>query len=136
MKVALSVWDGHISPVFDVAREMLILSVEGQTVLARQQRLMDDGNPLQKNKELAELGVQTLICGAISKPLLWDLSARGIQVFNFVAGDIETVITAFVAGQLPNPKLVMPGCRVRQPNCRAVRAQNRARRRGRRKSDG
>ena len=35
MKAALTVWDGRISPVFDVSREALVLTIENGAVVAR-----------------------------------------------------------------------------------------------------
>ena len=57
-----------------------------------------------------ELGIETLVCGAISEPLRHELTMRGVKVIGFVAGEIETVVEHFLAGTLPTPALSMPGC--------------------------
>ncbi|MFC1641248.1 NifB/NifX family molybdenum-iron cluster-binding protein [Myxococcota bacterium] len=110
MKVALTVWDGRVSPVFDVSRVAVILTVENGSVVSRCRENIDAPIPSLKLDRLMELGVETLICGAISEPLHRELTIRGVRVLGFVAGKIDEVEQAFTAGQLPTPALSMPGC--------------------------
>jgi predicted Fe-Mo cluster-binding NifX family protein len=70
-----------------------------------------------------ELGVETLICGAISEPVHRELTVRGVKVLRFVAGEIDEVVQAFIAGTLPAPALSMPGCCARQNRFRGGRAR-------------
>jgi len=63
-----------------------------------------------KVAKLAELGVDVLICGAVSRPLAGMIAARGIKLIPFVAGASEQVAAAFLEGTLPAPNFAMPGC--------------------------
>ena len=45
MKVALTVWDGRISPVFDVCREVLVLELEEQVERGRSLLSFEGSNP-------------------------------------------------------------------------------------------
>lgn len=110
MKVALTVWEGRISPVFDVSREALVLTVHSGAVTARTLVTLHAGSPGRKVDRLAELGVDTLICGAMTRAPCEALAARGVTVLGFVAGDVDEVVAAFLAGRLPCPALSMPGC--------------------------
>ncbi|MCU0661208.1 MAG: hypothetical protein MUC50_02665 [Myxococcota bacterium] len=130
MRVALTVWDGRISPVFDVCREALIVSVEKGVVVALSREIVDPVNALLKIQRLVELEVETLICGAISEPLHRELTSRGVRVVGFVAGEIEAVMKAFVAGRLPAPELSMPGCCTRQRRFHGGRELSAGRARG------
>lgn len=123
MKVALTVWDGRISPVFDVCREVLILTIESKTVVSRSSETLGPSEALLKIKRLMDLGVETLICGAISEPLHRELVSRGLEVLGFVAGEIDEVVRAFLSGALPGPSLSMPGCRGRQNRFRGGRGR-------------
>lgn len=114
MKAALTVWEGRISPVFDVSREAVILTIEHGSVAARCSKTIDTPTATLKIDRLVELGVETLICGAISEPLHRELTARGVRVFGFVAGEIDEVLKAWLAGRLSGPSLSMPGCCGRQ----------------------
>lgn len=114
MKVALTVWDGRVSPLFDVSRDALILTVEKGAVVSRRHESIEAPSSALKLERLVSLGVDTLVCGAISEFLRQDLAARGMEVLGFVAGEIEEVVQALVSGTLPCPALSMPGCRDRQ----------------------
>jgi predicted Fe-Mo cluster-binding NifX family protein len=132
MKVALTVWDGRISPVFDVCRELLLITVEGETATSRVNESVGGVHGLLKIERLMELGVETLICGAISEDLRWDLTSRGVDVVGFVAGETEQVLQAFLTGKLP-ASLAMPGCRSRQKALVAELLRRRGRGKGRKR---
>lgn len=110
-KVALTIWEGRISPVFDVCREALVLSVEKGAIAARTREIVEASNDAAKVRRLEALGIQTLVCGAISEPLRREIEARGVRVIAFVAGEVEEVVRAYLDGALPDPGLSMPGCR-------------------------
>jgi predicted Fe-Mo cluster-binding NifX family protein len=123
MKAALTVWDGRVSPVFDVSREAVILVIEKGILGARSTENIEAPTTALKIDRLIELGVGTLICGAISEPLHAELTSRGVKVFGFVAGEIDEVVKALIAGTLPAPALSMPGCCGRQNRFRGSRGQ-------------
>lgn len=114
-RLALTVWEGRISPVFDVFREALILDLVDGRVVSRARSLAPDVDPVDKVRHLAEVGADVLVCGAISEPVRHALTTKGVRVIGFVAGDVDAVVEAFVAGRLPCPELVMPGCCGRTP---------------------
>ncbi len=120
---ALTVWDGRISPVFDVSREVIVLTVQRGAVTARQRESLAAPTPALRVARLVGLGIDTLVCGAISEPLRQALEARGIRILGFVAGEVDEVVAAFVAGSLPTPALSMPGCRGRQRRLRRRRGR-------------
>ena len=110
MKLALATWNGRVSPVFDVARRILLLDVEDGRVTGRREEPLPGTDPLDQADRLAALGPRTLICGAVSQRMEALLTARGVQVVPFTAGPVEEVLAAWLAGDLPNPALSMPGC--------------------------
>ena len=130
MKAAFTVWDGRMSPVFDVSREALILTIENGVVVARSTEGIKTPTATLKLDRLTEIGVETVICGAISEPLHHELTARGVQVVSFVAGEIDDVVASFLAGTLPTPALSMPGCCGRQHRFSGGRGQGGGRRGG------
>jgi predicted Fe-Mo cluster-binding NifX family protein len=107
MKAAMTVWDGRVSPVFDVSRELVILTIENGAVTERRSENIQAPSAALKIERLTELGVETLICGAISEPLHRELTARGVKVVGFVAGEVDEVVQAFLSG---GQLLAMPGC--------------------------
>ena len=110
MKVALTVWNGRISPVFDVSRKILVLDIRNGVVAGRREEAIEGIDPAQKAGKLAEWQVRELICGAVSRPLAGLFAAYGIRTIPFIAGDAEEVIEAYLARKLPNRSMAMPGC--------------------------
>ena len=64
MKLAIPVWQGRISPVFDVAGQLLLVELADGREVARQERMVDETAADERSRKLAELGVETLICAA------------------------------------------------------------------------
>ena len=110
MRLALTLWNGRISPVCDVARRLVMLIVEQGKITARQEFDLLATGPLHQARLLAEHKPDVLVCGAISRSLANLLTAQGIRVLPFVSGTEADVTTAFLKGALPNPDLAMPGC--------------------------
>jgi len=113
MKAAFAVWKDRIAPVFDVARQIHLVEAEGGRIARETQEPLANDLPVQKAIRLAELGAGTLVCGAISRPLQEMVSAYGIRVIPFVAGDLREVIQVWLTGGLNWDAFAMPGCRGR-----------------------
>ena len=114
MKAAFASWNNRIAPVFDVTRQVRVVeSRSGKPVGAAQEAQLD-GPPLARALRLAELGVGTLVCGAISRPLRDLVAGQGIRVIPFVAGDVDSVVRAWLSGKLVGDAFAMPGCRRRR----------------------
>lgn len=126
MRVALATWNGRISPVFDVARKVLLLDIDNGQVVGRHEEELPGTEPQAQAGRLEALAPQTLICGAISQPMADLLAAADILVMAFTAGDVEAVVVAWLAGTLPNPALSMPGCCGRRRGCHGGRYAGRS----------
>jgi len=111
MKAAFANWNQRIAPVFDVARRIHLVEIEdGQIVKESDENLYQD-LAVQVAQHLVALGIETLICGAISQPLQNMIAAHGIQVIAFRSGDLREVITAWLSGELVRSDFyTMPGC--------------------------
>ena len=114
MNLAVSVWQGRIAPLFDVSRHFLLMKVEARRMSARREVCLEDLDPWEKVPRLAELGVETLICGAMSRPLQHQAAAAGIRVIPFVAGGVEGVLNAWLHECLDADDYRMPGCGMRR----------------------
>jgi predicted Fe-Mo cluster-binding NifX family protein len=111
MKTAFAYWEKRIAPVFDTARQLHVVEAEAGQIVAETEEILADNLPVQKAITLTELGVGTLVCGAISRPLREMVAAYGIKVVSFVAGDLNDVIQAWLMGKLKrNDTFAMPGC--------------------------
>jgi predicted Fe-Mo cluster-binding NifX family protein len=110
MRVALTTWNGRVSPVFDVARQLLILDVEENRVTARREEPLPGTDPEAQADRVAALGADVLICGAVSRPMAAWLAAKKVRVMPFTAGAVDEVIAAWLSGKLPGHAWCMPGC--------------------------
>lgn len=110
MKAAFACWQQRIAPVFDTARRLHLIEVAAGAVATEQDAALVDEQPLQRVLRLVELEVGVLICGAISRPLQELVLAYGIEVIPFLAGDLEDIVPAFLAGDLQRGAFAMPGC--------------------------
>lgn len=111
MKTAFSVWNDRIAPVFDVARRVILVDTRATGRDAQTRVLLTGDQPLQKVQELSALGIDHLVCGAISRALQAVLTARGIHVVACVAGDVQAVIDAWQRRHCAIEPFTMPGRR-------------------------
>lgn len=107
--------------MFDVAARLLVADTEDGTIRDRRTVSLSVGEMHARARQVAELGVQALICGAISWPLEQALSSVGVEVIPQTCGDVEKILDAFVAGRLGQNAFLMPGCCVRRRCCRGQR---------------
>ena len=110
MKVALPVWENRISPVFDVARRLVVVVVDGETEIARERVSMQTEAVCPRAQRLVELGVGLLICGAISQALEELLGFHQIAVIPWVRGHVDEVMASYLAGAILQKRFPMPGC--------------------------
>lgn len=113
-KVAFAYWGNRIAPVFDIARQIRIVEVESGRIVGESQEIFPGSLPSHKAVCLAELGVSTLVCGAVSRPVLDIVEAYGIRVIPFISGDVSEVINAWLKGRINDNVFSMPGCGVRK----------------------
>jgi len=127
MKVAMAHWQDRISPVFDVADHLLLLDVEGRREIDRKSLSLAGRSPFERVKELSELGVNVLLCGAISLTLEKALIGAGIRVVGFLGGELENVIQAFLEGSLGDGRIRNASRIETQPGMSTAKATSTAR---------
>lgn len=110
MIVTIPVSDQRISPVFDVARRLLVVEVEHGREVRRTEAVLGQPGATSRLQRLAEVGAEVLICEAISQPLEVALVSAGVKVIPHTCGPVEDVVKAFVSGRLKDDTFVMPGC--------------------------
>ena len=116
MKIAVSVWEGRVSPVFDTASRLLVLEAEKTDDASRFEVFLDEQTCSRKCSRIQALGVEVLICGAISRYFQGILTAAGIRVIPWVCGVVTEVVDAYMDGTLSRPRYLMPGCQGRMSN--------------------
>jgi len=129
MRIAIPQWQGRVSPVFDVAANLLLVEVADSQEVRRQEVALTATDPTKRARQVAALGAEYLICGAISRPLELALLSAGVKVIPHICGCIEEVLTAFRDDVLTDGAFTMPGCcgRRRQGRRGGGRRRNRNR---------
>ena len=109
MTIAIPVWGDRVSPVFDAATTVRVVSVrDGREVERRDVPL---SNPLigARAARLLSLGADVLICGAISNPQALVVRGAGVRVVPWVSGDADEVLAAYLAGRHIEEQFALPG---------------------------
>jgi predicted Fe-Mo cluster-binding NifX family protein len=110
MKVAITCWQGRVSPVLDVASKALLVTLEGDLETMRQEVLIEGTGAMHRAQHILRLGVNTVICGAVSRPLELALGSVGVEVIAHVCGKTDEVLKAFIEERLDDEVYFMPGC--------------------------
>ena len=114
MKVAIPIRNGRVSPVFDAASRVIIVEFEGGEQIGRTEFSIRESSCEARAGMLQDLGVSTLICGAISNHTRRMVERCGIELMPWIVGDIDDVIDAYCSNSLGAEGFNMPGCRRRQ----------------------
>lgn len=109
MKIAIPIWRGRVSCAFDFAHRILLVNVENGSETGRSEIPFPPESDPEKVNVLKSLGVEVLICGAISRWLALQIRASGIKVLPYVVGQTDEVLNAYLTGNLIRPKFVLPG---------------------------
>jgi predicted Fe-Mo cluster-binding NifX family protein len=129
MKIAIPQWERRISPMLDVAGSVLVAGVTDGRVTSRSEVGVTQSDAQELVKMLRQLGVDVVICGAVSRELEMGLHAAGIELSAHICGPVEEVLTAYIENRLEGNAFRMPGCCGR-------RRHDRDRRHCRRRSGG
>ena len=133
MKIAIAIFGTRVSPRFDFAPGFMLVEMTNGEIVSRREIPAEGWDGFERIKELAELAVETVICGAIDQFSLRQLEVRGIKVYSWITGEAEDALSSFQKGQLKSGFMMAQGGRC----CGRWRfRQGRGRGRGRRGSPG
>ncbi len=121
-KIAITVWQDRISPVFDSSQWLQVFDASGESVDSRLEHIGDQ-SPLARVERLKDLDVDILICGAITRSLHMALVSSGMDVYPFVCGDVNTVLHDLLQNRKIDSRFAMPGYgrQMRKRNRRGLR---------------
>ena len=111
MRVGIAIWGTKISPVLDASEEILVVELSGTERSDIETVGLGGWGMMRRARLIGDLGLDTLICGALSDRLAGFLAWTGVRVIPWVSGDVEEVLSAFVDGKLSGQRFAMPGCR-------------------------
>lgn len=111
MKAAIPIFENRISPLFDTAQHLVLVEIENGRELRRAEHALSEAELVPRARRVAGLGVDILICGAISCELKNMLQSAGVEVMPQICGPVEDVLAAFLSGELADMPFLMPGHR-------------------------
>ena len=100
MRLAIPLFGPRVSPRFDCAPRLLVLSLKNGKVVSREEIPLNLLTAWQRVEKLKELGVQIVICGGIDEGSKCWLVDHKIQVVPLVTGEAGRVIKNFLAGRM------------------------------------
>ncbi|MFH1613667.1 MAG: hypothetical protein ABIG61_01090 [Planctomycetota bacterium] len=110
MKLAIPIYNNNISNVFDFAHKLLLVDIENGKEANRSKIALESQSLPKRTGQLKSLGVDVLVCGAVSRLLTNMVTQSGIEILPYVTGPVDNVLGAYMAGQLIRPESSMPGC--------------------------
>ena len=110
MKIAIPVWNGRVSPVFDVAKAIRVVDVDvgSRCVADGSIHSIDVGRPVST---LIALGVEVLVCSAVSPPIEAAVWLAGVEVISDICGSPDEILAALAAGDTQLSRCRSPGSR-------------------------
>ena len=109
-KVAFTIWNERIAPLFDVAKNFLVVEYEGKNIIDEYMEYIKATDFFKRIKDVLSLNLDELVCGGISRPYFEVLTSNGIAVIPFISGCVQRVKEAYFTGKLNEKPFIMPGC--------------------------
>lgn len=109
MSLALATYENRIASLFESSDRFVIMDVASFDLEKSRSIPVGNNSPCELIKILKANNVTVLICGAISGNNHHQIEAEGIQVIAWITGDIQSVVQAYLAGNLYSPTFIMPG---------------------------
>jgi len=100
VKIAVPLFNSRVSPRFDFAARLLVVTITDGKVNAQQEFSLLHLDQIKRISLLRELGVQLIICGGISCFAERFIKGHGIEVVPLVQGEVEEVLALFINGNL------------------------------------
>ena len=96
MRIAISIFNGKISPRFDVAPKLRLYEIKEREITDEKEISCEGWNDTDRVQRLKELGVEILVCGGIPNYLSETLLNNDINVFPWVTGDVQDALKKFL----------------------------------------
>lgn len=100
MKIAVPIFNERVSPRFDAAPSVLIVTIADGRPVDRREIQTRNWTLAERLAVLDREGVTVLICGGIGRRTLDRLCAGGLRVFSWVTGESDDALEAFLRGTL------------------------------------
>jgi predicted Fe-Mo cluster-binding NifX family protein len=117
MKIAVTVWNNRIAPVFESAGNCALIELSDGKVTQKELFTLPKDSIREKAEIFRSKEVTILVCGAISGESETMLIQRGVEVFSFIAGEFPDVLDGLKNESLFSRRFSMPGCGCPKRRC-------------------
>ena len=111
MKIAIPTFATRVSPRFDCAQSVLMVTIDDGGATQRQELSATDWAPHERINRLLELCVDTVICGGIDRWSAAALQSSGVTIYGWVTGEVDDALAALLRGDLDSEAATESGGR-------------------------
>lgn len=108
MILCVATYGKRVASLLETASELHFYEITELVVRSRGFGPNPSGGPAELVVALQAAGVKTLVCGGINDAYAQHCKHAGIRLVPWIAGDLESVVEAWIRGDITT--LVMPGC--------------------------
>jgi len=94
--IAVTMFDGRVSPRFDCAESLMVITAEGPHIVGIATVRCPGEEPSEKVRLLDRLGVDVLICGGLTQECRRQLEATHVALVPWARGEIGEVVHRFL----------------------------------------
>ncbi len=135
--------DNRVAYRLDCADTIMVARNDGKGNVQLEEAVLSETDAIRRVQQIADLGIETLICGAVSGFVFRMFQHHGIRVIGGVIGDARDALDHYVGGDLragailhaPASKRSGPYC-AGGDTCRRKRMRKRCARKGERNGKG
>ncbi len=98
--IAVPVFQDRVSPLMDVSNRYIIYETEDGKIKQRIDISLNADAESQRVEKLKEIGVNTIICGAVSGYVAHIVDEKGMRLLSMIYGPIDEIIEHYLKNSL------------------------------------
>jgi predicted Fe-Mo cluster-binding NifX family protein len=106
--IALPVFQNRVSPLMDVSSRYVIYETEDGQIKQRMDISLNTDGESSRVEKLKEIGVNTIICGAVSGCVAHIINEKGMRLLPMIYGPVDEIIEHYLTDTL-GPYCTGPG---------------------------
>jgi predicted Fe-Mo cluster-binding NifX family protein len=110
-RIAIPVFESRVSPVLDSCRRILVVDIEGECEIRRQEIVLEKMSLHERLEVITRWGIKKIICAGVSEIMCKFIAGKKIALISGIAGELENIIEAYICNCLDDPCYLMPGKR-------------------------
>ena len=98
--IAVPVYQDRISPLMDVSNRYIVYETEDGEIKQKMDISLNADGESQRVDKLKEIGINTIICGAVSGYIAHLVNDRGMRLLSMIYGPIDEIIAHYLDNTL------------------------------------